>query len=186
MGPNRDKKSDRVFLFILFEYIAKGTRLAVGTMHLKSRPKNRHIRVVEIAEYLERLNEFLVEIQEAEQVTKEEVETLPIIITGDFNDEPDSPVVLSMEDLKLTKGLRFSSAYCIDGVYPEYTTYKYRSEDVIKHVIDYIFYSENSSPLLKLKSIREMPEEEDIPENIGNPCHRCASDHFSLAATFEF
>lgn len=181
--PDPEFLTERIYLMILFENIQTKQKIVVWTAHLKSRDKNRHIRVVEIAEYLSKLNEFLKEIQESESLTKEEVDSIPLIVSGDFNDIPNSPVVLSMHDPEKTKGIIFNSAYCVDEVYPEFTTYCYREDDIVKDVIDYIFYRE--SPTLKLKSIRDIPDDSEIPEDIGNPWHRWPSDHFSLAATFE-
>ena len=181
--PDWEFLKERIYLMILFENVHTKQKIVVWNMHLKSRTKNRHIRVAEIAEYLVKLNEFLDEIQESENLTKEEIDSLPLIVSGDFNDSPDSPVVLSMHDPEKTKGLTFSSAYCVDDVYPEFTIYWYREDDIVKEVIDYIFYRDSTS--LKLKSIRDIPDESEIPEDIGNPWHRWASDHFSLWATFE-
>ena len=181
-GPKGDNRSNRVYLMILFEHIETGKKIVVCTLHLKSKKPNRHIRAMEIAEYLTKLNTFCTEVVNDGQVTAEEAKKLPIFVAGDFNDEPDSPIIEWMFDTDLTGGLNFNWAYEVEGVFPEYTTYKYRSEVVTKHVIDYIFYNENA----KLLSIREMPEESDMPAEMGNPCHRYPSDHFSTAATFEY
>ena len=182
--PDWEFLSERIYLMILFENVQTKQKIIVWTAHLKSRDKNRHIRVAEIAEYLSKLNEVLNEIQESENLTKEEVSSIPLIVSGDFNDIPNSPVVLSMHDPEKTKGIIFNSAYCVDDVYPEFTTYWFREDDVIKDVIDYIYFFRESSTL-KLKSIRDIPDDSEIPEDIGNPWHRWPSDHFSLAATFE-
>jgi len=129
-----------------------------------------------------KLGEFWHEIEEQEHIPKGEGKNLPIIVAGDFNDEPESPIIQTLFDTDITNGIKFECAYQVDGEFPEFTTYKIRRiGEIIKHTIDYTFHNQYA----KVKSIREMPKEEDIPE-IGNPSHRCASDHFSSAVTFEF
>jgi len=168
---------------ILFEHIETQKKILVGNLHLKSKPPNQRIRIREITEYFLKLGELCNEIEEQDFVPKGEAKNIPLIIAGDFNDEPESPVITDVVyDTDMTGGFKLDCAYKIDGKYPEYTTYKYRHKDkLIRHTIDYIFYNEH----LKLKSIREMPKEEDIPE-MGIPSYRCSSDHFPSAATFEF
>lgn len=168
---------------ILYENIITNNKIMIWTLHLKSRSKNRSMREEEITEYLTVLNEFLDEIKQDEIWTKAEIDSLPIIITGDFNDVPDSSVVQTMFDTKKTNGLIFKSAYCIDGVYPEFSNYWYRPEYTVRQFIDFIFYRD--VPTLKLISIRDLPSEDEIPKDTANPCNKCPSDHFSLAATFE-
>lgn len=163
----------------LFEHIETGKKLAACTLHLKSKPRNRKIRALEIVEYMQKLSEFKSEIQADGYVS--DIEKLPIIVAGDFNDDPDSPVIETVFDPEMTHGINFKYAYQIDGEFPAYTTHKYRTDDVTKHTIDYIFYNEN----LHLKSIREIPTEDEIETEIGHPCHRYPSDHFALGATFE-
>ena len=179
-GVNNDNKSNRVYLMMLFEHIGLNKKFIVGTMHLKSKKPNRKIRVLEITEYLLRLKQFLNSIKEDKDATEDELEQLPIIITGDFNDEPDSSVVESMTDVDLTYGIKFNNVYCIDGKHPEFTTHKYRSDKVTSHTIDYMFHNEH----VKLISLRNLPDESQIPES-SNPCEKCPSDHLSLSSTFQ-
>lgn len=181
-GPLGDQKSNRVYLMILFEHIETRKKLIAWTLHFKSKPQNRKIRAREVTEYMCKLGEFWREIEAQGHVPSGEGKKLPIIVAGDFNDEPDSPIVQSVFDTDISNEIKFSWAYQVDGEFPDYTTYKIRIPgEIIKHTIDYVFFND----FVKVKSIREMPKEEDIPE-IGNPCHKCSSDHFSSAVTFEF
>ena len=168
---------------ILYENINTNKKIMIWTLHLKSRTKNRSIREEEITEYLSVLNDFLIEIEESKAMTKDEIDALPIIITGDFNDIPDSPVIQSMYDINKTKGLVFKSAYSIDDEHPEFSNYWYRPSYFVKQLIDFIFYRD--VPTIKLISIRSLPPEDDIPKDTGNPWSRWPSDHLSLSATFE-
>lgn len=143
----------------------------------------RQIRALEITEYLTRLHEFKKEIVEYhESITDKNVSKIPLVMGGDFNDTPESSIIQTMYDPDLTYNIKFKNAYEVDGKFPEFTTYKYRTEVAQKYTIDHMFYS----GALNLKSIWEVPGDSEIPVDTGLPCHRYPSDHFSLAATFEF
>lgn len=142
-GPNGDLKSRRCYLMILFEHIPTGKKIVTCTLHLKAKKPNRKIRVMEITEYLLKFQDFLQELSQENHVKEEDAKHLPIIIAGDFNDDPDSEVIEPMFDTDMTGGIKLKCAYQIDGQFPEFTTHKYRSDEVTKHVIDYIFYNQN-------------------------------------------
>jgi endonuclease/exonuclease/phosphatase family metal-dependent hydrolase len=174
-GPMGDMISRRCYLQVLLEHVESKKKIVVCTLHLKAKRPNRKLRALEIVEYLNRLNGFILKCKEDGVISKEDAKSLPVIVAGDFNDEPDSPVIGAMFDPDMTHGLKFKCAYQVDGEFPEYTTYKYREGgdtlqkgELIKHTIDYIFHNEYT----KLKSIQEMPKEEDIPE-MGHPSYRC-------------
>lgn len=181
-GIKQDTMSRRCYLMMLFEHIPTGKKLAACTLHHIAREENRDIRLVEMSEYLLRLQEFLDELIIEGYVKEREMSMLPLIIAGDFNDVPTSEVIEPMFDTDMTYGLKLKCAYQVDSNFPEFTTYKYRSDEVTKIAIDYIFYNEN----LTLKSIREIPAETELDTEMGHPCNRYPSDHFSLGATFEY
>jgi len=166
----------------LFEHIETNKKIVLCTLHFKAKPLYEHVREKEVVQYLEHIKDFIKEIKSNEKATEEEIEKIPLIISGDFNDVPKSATLKHMYNSVDVLGTKLKSAYEVDGKYPEYSTYKYRNDIVTKHVIDYVWYNK----YLSLKSIREFPEESEIPEDMGNPCHRYPSDHFSTATTFEY
>lgn len=97
--------SRRVYLMMLFEHIPTGKRLAVSTLHHIARAENRDIRLLEMSEYVLRLQEFLDELVGEDHIKERNINKLPLIIAGDFNDVPDSTVVEPMFDSEATYGL---------------------------------------------------------------------------------
>ena len=132
-----------------------------------------------------RIPEAIKDFKDHDFITDEEYQNLPIIVGGDFNCVSFEKIAF---DTDFTWGIIYKSAYLVDGKYPEFTTYKcWPDLRLKKEALDYIFYNQNSSnDTFKLKSIREMCSESDMVKGIGNPCHKNASDHFPLAATFEY
>ena len=126
-GLDGQHKTNRVYMMILFELIDSQKKLFVGTVHLKAKPPFFEARYLEVQEYFLRLEEFIKELQENEYIADEkEFDEIPCILTGDFNDETDSKAVLAVQNPEIAHKMQFKSAYCIDGVYPEFSTYKYR------------------------------------------------------------
>jgi len=108
-------------------------------------------------------------------------ENRPVILTGDFNDEPSKPVFKTVTQNTKTP---LVSAYRInenchvnseDNL--EYTSWKIRETGEQKHILDYIFHS----PCLQAVSTLSMPTELQIGEH-RLPSMQFASDHLSLVA----
>jgi len=107
---------------------------------------------------------------------------IPIILTGDFNDEPTEPVYKTITG---NERIPLISAYKIredvedeenDKVL-EYTTWKIRETGEEKSVHDYIFHS----PQLETVSTLDMPSDHQVGQD-RLPSLQFASDHLSLVA----
>ena len=110
----------------------------------------------------------------------------PIILTGDFNDEPSEAVYKTLtenERTPLVSAYKLGEACQTDGeqnmedVNLEYTTWKIRETGEQKHILDYIFHS----PQLQTVSTLDMPTEQQVGED-RLPSLQFASDHLSLVA----
>eukprot|EP01084_Bolivina_argentea_P064963 118420_1 len=66
---------------------------------------------------------------------------------------------------------------------PIYTTYKRRSNGIMKHCIDYIFYQKHKVKLVRLLSI---PHLKEINEKTLLPGFEYPSDHVAIQACFQF
>lgn len=139
----------------------------VGT-HLKAKAPFAHIRMSQAQGIIEYLKE-------------KHPNSAHIIISGDFNGEPDEPCY----DTILTAG--FSSAYrkILNDREPTFTTWKFRAHDGIEQeqcrTIDYIFYKpQGLTPVAILK----LPSKEEIGPN-GLPSNEYPSDHLALETIFK-
>lgn len=102
-------------------------------------------------------------------------DNLPVIICGDFNDEPDSLVY------KVVKNENYTSSYSFyyDSKVEPYTTAKMRKHEIV-HCIDYIWFN---SPNLYVKKLLEIPNlKQAFPHLL--PSSKYPSDHLSLAVEF--
>ena len=103
-----------------------------------------------------------------------EYNSLPIILTGDFNAEPTEPVYNTMRK-------NLSSAY-FDGLNqePSFTNWTKRENEIeMKRTLDYIFYSKSDFELISLLLTESSELSSPIP-NVQYP-----SDHLSLLARFK-
>ena len=138
--------------------------ISVATTHLKAKrgwEKLRHQQGAWLLKYL-----------------KENIGTLPLVICGDFNADPEESVYKEFRDSDLNLG----SAYLMmdpDKKEPLYTTWKIRDIEV-RRTIDYIWYTKDS---LRPNAFLQVPN----PDQIGKdrlPSMNYPSDHVSLAADF--
>jgi len=97
-------------------------------------------------------------------------ENLPVIICGDMNDAPDSPVSVHFRK-------HFTSAYSHEDN-STWTTWKLREEEV-KRTIDYIYYD---SQKLVATHVLEIPSDAQCPTRF--PAAYYPSDHIAVAARF--
>ena len=136
--------------------------ICVSTTHLKAKrgwEKLRHQQGAWLLKYL-----------------KDQIGTLPLIVCGDFNADPEEPVYREFHD----SDLNFGSAYGImdtDKQEPSYTTWKIREKEVCR-TIDYIWYTKES---LRPKAFLEIPKPDQLGED-RLPSMSYPSDHISLAA----
>ena len=168
--------SNQVILSLNLRHKESGKEICVATTHLKARSGDllstvRNEQGKDILEFLETMHA-----------------DMPIVITGDFNDEPSESVFKTMTENEKTPLI---SAYkMIDKCHKnsedslsdvndnlEYTTWKIRETGEQKHILDYIFHS----PQLETVATLDMPTEQQIGED-RLPSLQFASDHLSLVA----
>ena len=102
-----------------------GIEFAVMTLHLKSRKGFEKIREGQVEQVVELCKNFAARSSDYDY---------PMIITGDFNDTPDSKA--------LQKMLNFDKVESVWGEQePEFTTHRFRHETGMQtRTIDYMFY----------------------------------------------
>lgn len=171
-----EPQQSQVAIFGVFLHKPTQVRVLFVTTHLKAKPGFEERRAKQGAIILTRAEELS---------TSFNVES--IIIAGDFNDTPDSPVAT----LFLSSGNRnpcgpFSSAY---SSYPSatsygshldapYTTFKKRETEVCR-TIDFIWFQ---GPL-QVSALLEIPAIDNLPQRL--PASYYPSDHLGIAATFQ-
>jgi endonuclease/exonuclease/phosphatase family metal-dependent hydrolase len=149
------------------EFVVCGT-------HLKAKSGNEKQRAEQIAQLLEVLKQ----------------QQHPIVLAGDFNDTPESPVLSLLlkgeatidNNIIAKNALLFRSAY--DLASPTlYTTFKYRpAAGLVRRTIDYILVSDDR---VQINELFEIPEPNLFPD-VGLPAPNYPSDHLSIGASFQF
>jgi len=160
-------KTNQVVLMISLTHKQSRKDVCIATTHLKARRGEllssiRNEQGKDVLQFLQEMNT-----------------DIPIILTGDFNDEPCDPVYETITGNKMTP---LVSAYKIkedkhdveDDIL-EYTTWKIRETGEEKKVHDYIFHS----PQLETVSTLDMPTEDQVGED-RLPSLQFPSDHLSL------
>jgi mRNA deadenylase 3'-5' endonuclease subunit Ccr4 len=156
--------SNQVYIISLFKQKEDGSIFIVFCTHLKAKKGFELKRKEQAILILCFLKQFVRENELGEDV--------PVLICGDFNDEPES------EAYKVIMGSEFGlrSCYDLEGKgEPEFTTLKIR-ESLVKHTIDYIFCTKKHFKVWKILGI---PDEEEVGIN-GWPSKKYPSDHVSL------
>lgn len=136
----------------IFSYVILSSKLnyepfLFGACHLKAKPGFESIRKEQVEDIYFCVNEL---------------QYYQHIIVGDFNDTPYSECVEIMRN----KGY--------DMYHPEFTTHKSRNNQVVKRVIDYIFYKGITIGEKYETQPKELLPNKDFP-----------SDHVPLVAEFE-
>jgi len=163
-------KTNQVVLMISLTHKQSRKDVCIATTHLKARRGDllssiRNEQGKDVLQFLKEINT-----------------DIPIILTGDFNDEPCEAVYETITGNERTP---LVSAYKIkedkneedeseDDIL-EYTTWKIRDTGEEKKVHDYIFHS----PQLKTFSTLDMPTEDQVGED-RLPSLQFPSDHLSL------
>lgn len=140
-----------------------GTRpdgLCVAVTHLKSKPQHAALRVAQGKCLLSEISALSSQY--------------PLVLCGDFNAEPQEDVCKAMEQSKF----KLQSAY--PNQPRDFTTWKFRPNLEVCHLIDYIWFE--TSELL-LQSRLELPSKPEIGED-GLPCAVYPSDHIALGCEF--
>lgn len=174
----------QAFIIATLRHKQSGRHVVVGVTHLKARNSvnNEKIRMRQVCELLEKLEEERNSIEEGSDETK-----VPILILGDFNADPpssnrDESCVAKVLDHHKESGSScppYYSAYPVDPPPAGFfTTWKTRGTETAKRVIDYIFHSN-----LSRTDILCIPDEKEI-EVDQLPGLRYPSDHLHQAATF--
>lgn len=150
----------------------------VVSTHLKAKagPENESLRREQVTELVKLLSNRVEERTIGKEGASGESGDVGIVVCGDFNDLPHSPVVHAMT----SHPLGFRSAYPLNE---GFTTWKFRTEGQKKAMIDYIWYAEGRG--LVLEGITQLPGAEEIGEN-GLPSEKYPSDHLALVADFEW
>lgn len=98
-----------------------------------------------------------------------------VVLCGDFNDEPDSEPLQKLGGHPTLKSSNEDLVKMRDNSSPLFTTMKFREPKMTKRIIDYHFYSG-----LTCVGALDMPKEEDLNQEVGNPCADHPSDHYAM------
>jgi len=166
-------ESSQIVMYSTFKSLTwPFNNVTIASTHLKAKPGFEDIRVSQVQRLLKHLPSGLFGDMFGPDHRA--------IITGDFNDTPDS---MAVETIRLAPGLEMMDARdqyedVLGADY--YTTYKKR-ETVVKRVIDYIFFS---SLRLTCTGVLDAPPPSEVPDML--PAHNYPSDHIALCASFSF
>lgn len=173
-------KEGQVYLIQSLEHRATGSRLTVGTTHLKAKctAANEARRVHAVKQLLAVLEATAAAVPGGSAM----------LLAGDLNadaytvTEKQETVVARCVPAVVATGL-FESAYPLPATeHDMYTTWKKRGAHEAKHTIDYVWHSKGSiSTIATLDHVAE-----DVMEPARLPGFRFPSDHLSLLARLEF
>jgi len=167
------KKSSQIALLTKFYPVGAKEPLENGlclvTTHLKAKFGCEHQRLAQGQKLLREIEKF-------------NNKNLPIVICGDFNDEPGSFVHNLIVKKELTeKGKKFAHSLNLKSGYGDdslFTTYKKRETEMCR-TIDYIWYSEK----LKCTHYLDIPSKQELPQRL--PASYYPSDHLAISCIFE-
>jgi len=138
---------------------------------LKSKRENEFIRVDQMKQLINYIfsDEFY-------ETYKKKFNCYGLIITGDFNAEPDSTTINLIEQIDFMNKFEMINVYHDS----QYTTYKFKNE-LYRRTIDYIFITHKLELLWKKK----LPIESKLLPD-GLPNRNIPSDHLFLRAKIGF
>ncbi|CAH8834120.1 unnamed protein product [Trichobilharzia szidati] len=188
-----DDNNSRYALFCHFKHKSVGDAqkrypdIYIICLHLKAKESCSEIRY----QQGKKLMEYLLSFIKRMSCNSVSVINSPIFVCGDFNAEPEEPVIKLLQNFSSSAcntSYKLTSAYntACDGKEPEFTTWKIRkSERITKltevcHTIDYIWYCDRLCNLLGVWSI---PSKDEIGQH-GLPTTIFPSDHLNLIADF--
>ncbi len=163
--------TNQFFLIAFLKNIPTNKNIALIITHLKSKKENEVVRIKEMKQmliYLTSTSFF--------QDYKSKYNCKGIVITGDFNTDPDST------SINLLKKLYFLNKYQIFNAFKnvDFTTFKIRDKTYLR-TIDYLFFSH----YLEVVSSSSLPGLNELMP-YGLPNKRIPSDHLYLRARFRF
>ncbi|KAG9410409.1 Nocturnin [Aphanomyces cochlioides] len=196
---------DRVALLALLKEVGTKHHILVGSTHLWWNSNKVDHQMRQLVELNDEMIQFTAAL-EAKYAHQLPHGTIPVVLCGDFNNSPTSPLYHYMEKDFLSPTIAMKSAYAdyraIDGTAetgePPHTTVNYRR----CWTIDYIWYSPQHlqrDAILEIASEAELRSEAgppgwhavaNIPDDginrngIPNSVH--GSDHVPIMATFSF
>lgn len=146
------------------------TDIVVAATHLKAKKGFESVRAKQGLEFIH-------------HITKACSNGEPLVLAGDFNDSPSSPVASLVKDGKasLKDGSSLGHMLSLQQTYPDeaYTTLKRRIV-FKKDKIDYLFYTPRT---LAPTEVLEIPSQDSFPEN-GLPAANYPSDHIAIKARY--
>lgn len=170
----------QIAILVKLRFVEEGNNekkgVIIATTHLKAKVGFEELRLRQGHALLQRIQEFV--------ESDDEAKDWPVVITGDFNDVPGSPVFqLFSEGAYLAKDEPSASVehpFSLQSAYPFdiFTTYKNRGK-VVKRCIDYIWFDADQ---LELSERLEIPSTDSMPHLL--PAAYYPSDHLALAAKF--
>jgi mRNA deadenylase 3'-5' endonuclease subunit Ccr4 len=183
---------NQVYILAALQHRTSGQSIVVGATHLKAQQSeiNELIRCRQVGEFLSAIDQEIVSLTSVGSVS---LETLSVILLGDFNADPPFQmkadpsaikIILTHAGLNMNSNCThyYESAYnVVDPTEDLFTSWKIRGSKEVKRVIDYIFYAGISlrcTETLKIVPILEL-EETKLP-GLRHP-----SDHLHICAKFE-
>jgi exonuclease III len=112
------------------------------------------------------------------------VDKVQIIIAGDLNATPNEACVVHLRGRGMRNAYEDMSAALGDKNSNRFSTWKTRTglfkTGEVKQTIDYILYSAHRGS--KVVSVAKLPDESEIPSDVGLPTFGFPSDHLPLQA----
>jgi len=190
---NYQDEHDRVALMVFLQWKGEDRYLLVANTHLYWDIKKVDVQSAELAQFHTELGDFLKEFCASRSLQAQDI---PVIVAGDFNNIPQSPIDEYMNQSFLSSTHQMKSAYAeYQPLVP--TSVSYRTS---KH-IDYIYFS---SEQFEVRHLQTLPEETELRSECGPdnwqsrvpdmifdenknynalPNSQWGSDHIPIAAT---
>jgi nocturnin len=192
-GHGEQIKPKTAFAIVSLEHILSGKIITVATCHLKSKMsvENEATRHQQITRILQAIEDASSRFISSPNFSLGDSSANRILLIGDFNTTPpqlsstEASILTVVPHVEAWKGGELKSAYpynFVDGS-PLYSTWKTRSNQEKKQLIDYIWYSHTH---FKVISYLLPPMGEDIVNSQSKlPDTRYPSDHVSLSCWLE-
>ncbi|KAI9249754.1 Endonuclease/exonuclease/phosphatase [Phascolomyces articulosus] len=200
---NRVMVKDNVAIMILLQDIKTGSRVLVANSHIHWDPQYADVKLVQVGILLEEIERFTEKHRghdkDEDAASTSKKTSIPTVICGDFNSQPDSGVyeLLAKGSIKknhpdfdnhvygnyTSKGIKHNltplkSAYASIGELP-FTNYTPR----FKGVLDYIWHTADT---LETVSVLGPIDQDYLDKVVGFPNPHFPSDHIAIAAQLRF